>query len=77
MEMTLEWFCWNCHHMTHSVGAGICAWCKSPRIGTANHPAGPIPQSRRTGRFLRYEESKQPTKHQRLMEGFALLHKYE
>lgn len=76
MNTELNWFCWNCHHMTEPIGVGVCRWCKSPKIGTANHPAGPLAQSRHMGRIAEPED-REPTKHQRLRDGFSMLQQCE
>jgi hypothetical protein len=67
----LDHFCRNCSHMTRPIGVGVCLFCKSPNIGIHQH-TGPIPQSRAMG-IIPEPEDREPTKHQRLKAGFAIL----
>jgi len=70
----LEHYCSNCHHMTQPIGdPDICRWCHSPAVGLAPQP---LVKQRAMGPITEPED-KEPTKHQRLKEGFALLHAAE
>lgn len=65
-----EWFCRNCWHITEPIGdPAICRWCHSPNIGVQPAILGPT----RAMGHITEPEDKEPTKHQRLKEGFALL----
>lgn len=67
---SLHWFCRNCSHMTIPDGPPlICCWCHSPNIGINPELCGPT----RAMGSITEPEDRQPTKHQRLKEGFALL----
>lgn len=65
----LDWFCRNCWHMTKPIGIGVCLWCKSPNIGTQSQL---LRRTRAMGNITEPED-REPTKHQRLKEGFGLL----
>jgi hypothetical protein len=66
-------YCRACHHLTYEIDGKRCAWCKSqsigvqPRILGRTRPMGPITEP----------EDREPTKHRRLREGFAILHANE
>jgi hypothetical protein len=62
-------YCRGCHHYTYLVDGGRCAWCKS--TGTGGQ-VGLVRKTRAMGP-IREPEDREPTKHQRLKEGFAML----
>ena len=66
----LEWFCRACSHLTKYVGAGVCEHCGSSKIGVQ---ADFLRKTRAMGPITEPDD-KNPTKHQRLKEGFAILH---
>jgi hypothetical protein len=63
-------YCRACFHMTYLVDGDRCAWCKSTSTGIQPHLVMP----RRAMGMIPEPEDRQPTKHQRLREGFARLH---
>jgi hypothetical protein len=65
----LDLYCRNCSHMTRAIGVGVCLWCKSPNIGVQPELLGPT----RAMGPITDPSDKEPTKHQRFKEGFALL----
>jgi hypothetical protein len=65
----LTWFCRNCWHMTKPIGVGVCLWCKS--LDISEQPKTVV--SRRAMGVIPEPEDREPTKHQRLQEGFAIL----
>ena len=70
MDTDKVWYCRNCCHITKPVGdPAICMHCKSLNIGF--QPRLLIP--RRAMGIITEPADREPTKHQRLKDGFALL----
>ena len=66
-------YCSACQHFTYEIDGGRCCWCKSGWVGAAPQ----MLERKRAMGFIPEPADKEPTKHQRLKEGFAMLHSGE